>query len=147
MHVLANLLSTCTACSDHPAHGAFGLGPKLQRLHDPAMDLYLRKVIHPQAADNYRVILKDDDATEIEIGSIGVQFDGWAWGIDTAIPMKEIEAQGTGKDRADCMRQFRAAWDRLSSDPCSTDRISRSEAEAAAMSRSRRWDTVEAVRQ
>jgi hypothetical protein len=47
----------------------------------------------------------------IEIGSIGVQFDGWAWGIDTAIPMKEVEAQGIGKDRKDCMRQFRAAWD------------------------------------
>ena len=38
------------------------------------MDLFLRKVIHPQAADNYRVILKDD-GTEMEIGSIGVQFD------------------------------------------------------------------------
>jgi hypothetical protein len=24
------------------------------------MDLYLRKVMHPQARDNYRVILKDD---------------------------------------------------------------------------------------
>ena len=46
------------------------------------MDLFLREVIHPQAPDNYRVILKDD-GTEIEIGSIGAQFDGWAWGIDT----------------------------------------------------------------
>jgi hypothetical protein len=33
------------------------------------MDLFLREVIHPQAPDNYRVILKDD-GTEIEIGSI-----------------------------------------------------------------------------
>jgi hypothetical protein len=32
-------------------------------------------------------------------------------------PMKETEAQGTGTDRKDCMRQFRAAWDRFSSDP------------------------------
>jgi hypothetical protein len=80
------------------------------------MDLFLRKVIHAQAHDNYRVVLKDD-GDEIEIGSIGVQFEGWSWGIDTAIPMKETEAQGTGKDRADCMRQFRAAWDRLGSDP------------------------------
>ena len=31
--------------------------------------------------------------------------------------MKETEAQGTGKDRADCMRQFRAAWDRIAADP------------------------------
>jgi hypothetical protein len=76
------------------------------------MDLFLRKVIHPQAHDNYRVLFKDD-GVEIEVGSIGIQFDGWAWGIDTAIPMKETEAQGT----ADCMREFRAAWDRLSSDP------------------------------
>ena len=79
------------------------------------MDLYLRKVIHPQAADNYRVILKDDDATEIEIGSIGVQFDGWAWGIDTAIPMRGGWTRH--RHRKDCMRQFRAAWDRFSADP------------------------------
>jgi hypothetical protein len=59
------------------------------------MDLFLRKVIHPQAHDNYRVVVRDGD--EIEIGSIGIQFDGWAWGIDTAIPMKEVEAQGTGR--------------------------------------------------
>ena len=43
------------------------------------MDLFLRKVIHPQAHDNYRVVVRDGD--EIEIGSIGVQFDGWTWGI------------------------------------------------------------------
>jgi hypothetical protein len=36
------------------------------------MDLYLRKVVHPQARDNYRVILKDN-GLEIEIGSIGIQ--------------------------------------------------------------------------
>jgi hypothetical protein len=29
--------------------------------------LYLRKVIHPQARDNYRVVLKDD-GLELEIG-------------------------------------------------------------------------------
>jgi hypothetical protein len=80
------------------------------------MDLFLRKVIHPQAHDNYRVVLKED-GTEIEIGSIGVQFDGWSWGIDTTIPMRDADAEGTGKDRRDCMRQFRPAWDRFSSDP------------------------------
>jgi hypothetical protein len=31
------------------------------------MDLFLRKVIHPQAHDNYRVLIKDNGA---EIGSI-----------------------------------------------------------------------------
>jgi hypothetical protein len=78
------------------------------------MDLFLRKVIHPAATNNYRVVLHDGD--DIEIGSIGRQFDGWAWGIDCVIPMREVEAEGTGKDRADCMRQFRAAWDRFSAD-------------------------------
>jgi hypothetical protein len=80
------------------------------------MDLFLRKVIHPQAHDNYRVILKED-GLEIEIGSIGVQFDGWMWGIDCVLPMREVDAQGTGKDRTDCARQFRAACDRFAADP------------------------------
>jgi hypothetical protein len=49
--------------------------------------LYLRKVIHPQARDNYRVVLKSD-GLELEIGSIGIQHGNgatefWAWGIDT----------------------------------------------------------------
>jgi hypothetical protein len=79
------------------------------------MDPFLRKVIHSAARDNYRVVVRDGD--EIEIGSIGVQFDGWTWGIDTVIPMRDVDAQGAGKDRADCMKQFRAAWDRFSSDP------------------------------
>jgi len=48
--------------------------------------LYLRRIIHPQARDNYRVLLKSDD-DEIEIGSIGVQHgsganrDFWALGM------------------------------------------------------------------
>jgi hypothetical protein len=42
--------------------------------------LYRRKVGHPQAHDNYRVLIKDDGA---EIGSIGVQIEGRAWPIDT----------------------------------------------------------------
>jgi hypothetical protein len=85
------------------------------------MDLFLRKVIHPYADSNYRVLLKED-GIEIELGSIGIQYatgteEGWVWGIDTVIPMRELEGQGSGKDRKDCMRQFRAAWDRFSSDP------------------------------
>jgi hypothetical protein len=64
----------------------------------PAMDLYLRKVVHPQAHDNYRVILKDD-CLELEICSIGIQHGSgaveyWAWAIDTVIPMREFEAPG-----------------------------------------------------
>jgi hypothetical protein len=34
--------------------------------------LYLRKIIHPQAQENYRVILKLD-GSEFKIGSIGIQ--------------------------------------------------------------------------
>ena len=79
--------------------------------------LYLRKVIHPQAHDNYRVILKSDDDDEVEIGSIGIEHDAtWRWGIDTVIPMRTHQTQGKGKDRRDCMRQFRAAWDRFAAD-------------------------------
>ena len=56
------------------------------------MDLFLRKVIHPQARDNYRVILKDD-GLEIEVGSIGMQFDGWHWGIDNIVPIRRKMAR------------------------------------------------------
>ena len=64
------------------------------------MALYLRKVIHPQAHGNYRVILKCEDG-EFEIGPIGIQHDGgWSWGIDTVVPMRPLETQGKGKDRA-----------------------------------------------
>jgi hypothetical protein len=45
------------------------------------------------ADDNYRVVLKDD-GLEIEIGSIGIQFDGWRWVTDTAIPMRDMEGRG-----------------------------------------------------
>ena len=79
------------------------------------MDLFLRKVIHPQAHDKYRVILKGD-GVEIEVGSIGVQHGGWVWGIDNIVPMIGAETDGVGRDRKDCMRQFRAAWDRFSAD-------------------------------
>jgi hypothetical protein len=62
------------------------------------MDLYLRKVSHPQAHDNYRVLLKDDGLA-LEIGSIGIQHgsgatEDWLWAIDTAIPMREVDSQG-----------------------------------------------------
>ena len=84
------------------------------------MNLYLRKVIHSQAHDNYRVILKCEDG-EFEIGSIGIQHAAgasyfWTWGIDTVFPMRTHQTQGKGKDRRDCMRQFKAAWERFAAD-------------------------------
>jgi len=36
------------------------------------MDLYLRRVVHPQSRDNYRLIAKVD-GDEIEIASVGVR--------------------------------------------------------------------------
>jgi hypothetical protein len=84
-------------------------------------DLYLRKVTHPQALDNYRVILKIDEI-EFEIGSIGITNTlgasrAWTGGIDTMIPMRELESSGQGKDRKDCTKQFKVAWQRLCADP------------------------------
>ena len=65
------------------------------------MDLYLRRVIHPQAHDNYRVILKCDDG-EFEIGSIDIQHDGgWRWRIDAVMPMRAtstVEGSTSGAD-------------------------------------------------
>jgi hypothetical protein len=58
------------------------------------MDQFLRKVIHSAASHNYRVVPHDDD--DIKIGSIGRQFDGWAWGIDFVIPMRETKSEGSG---------------------------------------------------
>lgn len=82
------------------------------------MDLYLRKVRHPHS---YRVIMKQDE-TEFQIGSIGIQYHRgpdavWVWGIDTVIPMREVESQGQGKDRAECMKKFRAAWEKFCAEP------------------------------
>lgn len=80
------------------------------------MDLCLRKVIHPQARDNYRVLLTREDE-EFEIGSIGIKAfrstdTAWTWGIDTVLPLRAHQSEGRGADRGDCMKQFRAAWDR-----------------------------------
>jgi hypothetical protein len=35
-----------------------------------------------------------DNGEDIEIGSIGTRFGGWRWGIDRAIPMRELESEG-----------------------------------------------------
>jgi hypothetical protein len=61
------------------------------------------------------------------------------WRIDCVIPMRDVESEGTGKDRADCMRRFRAAWDRFSSDPARLTEFLEMKAEAAAMSWSARF--------
>ena len=84
------------------------------------MSLYLRRIIHPQAHDNYRVILKLEDG-EFEIGSIGIQHSAgtvyfWAWGIDTGYPDSHPGDTGKGKDCRDCMKQFKAAWERFAAD-------------------------------
>jgi hypothetical protein len=76
--------------------------------------LFLRKVQHPQAPNNYRMILKTEHDGEFEIGSIGVQTftsrdTAWTWGIDTVLPMRVHQSEGRGKDRIDCMDKFRAA--------------------------------------
>lgn len=84
-------------------------------------DLFLRKVTgHAQANNAYRVVLKSEDG-EMEIGSIGLQFKAgpepiWKWGIDTVVPMREIEAEGEGKNRKQCMTKFRTAWERFAAD-------------------------------
>jgi hypothetical protein len=80
------------------------------------MDLYLRKVTHQQAHDNYRVILKHDDGTEIEIGSIGVQHTRWLWGYRYRDPHAGDRSTGRGRDRKDRMQQFKAAWERFAAD-------------------------------
>ena len=85
------------------------------------MKPYLRKVIHPQARDDDRVVIKLDEG-EFEIGPIGIQHAVgasyfWAWGIETVIPMRTRQTRGKGKDRRDCMRQFKAAWERFGQRP------------------------------
>jgi len=38
-------------------------------------------------------------------------------GIDIVVSMRDVGAQCRGKDREDCMGQFRAAWDHFCTDP------------------------------
>ncbi|MGA2999325.1 hypothetical protein [Bradyrhizobium sp.] len=83
--------------------------------------LSLRKVLHPQARNNHRVILKTEHG-EFEIGSIGVQTftstdTSWTWGIDTVMPMRDDQAEGRGADRNDCMVKFRKAWESYCKQP------------------------------
>jgi hypothetical protein len=61
------------------------------------------QVRSPQAPDSYRVIMKDN-GEDIETGSIGTRFGEWRWGIDKAIPMREFESEGTGKNLPGCQK-------------------------------------------
>ena len=55
--------------------------------------------------------------SEFEIGSsVFSTAAAWAWRMDTVIPVRSFETEGEGRDRRDCMRQFRAAWDRFAAD-------------------------------
>ena len=74
---------------------------------------YRQKFVEVLYPNVYRGILKLDEG-EFEIGSIGIQHGGaWRWGIDTVIPMRALETQGEGRDRRDCMKQFKAARERF----------------------------------
>jgi len=55
---------------EEPHASRDGAGDGLLLIGRPRVDLFLRKVIHPQAHNNYRVLLKHD-CEEFEIGSIG----------------------------------------------------------------------------
>jgi hypothetical protein len=85
------------------------------------MDLYLRKVT-PLKPATITASFSRTTASGSRSGRSGFS-KGPAlpmvrpWGIDTVILMRVADTQGTGKDRKDCMKQFRAAWDRFSSDP------------------------------
>jgi hypothetical protein len=58
-------------------------------------------------------LITEWDRSKLGVGTTA----GWTWGIDTVVPMRELETEGTGRDRADCMKQFRSAWDKFSADP------------------------------
>jgi hypothetical protein len=47
--------------------------------------------------------------------------------------MRTHQTQGRGTDRADCMRQFKAAWERFAADPANLTMVSGREEEAAPM--------------
>ena len=57
------------------------------------MKIYLRRVTHSQARDNYRVIQKREEG-KFEIGSIDIQrVVTWTWEIYTAIPVRSFETR------------------------------------------------------
>jgi hypothetical protein len=79
--------------------------------------LILRRVIHPQARDNYGVIWNG-----IEVGSLGLQVGAsgrtfWHWGIDVVLPPpRDFATYGDTMSRDDAMANFRKPWDQFSAD-------------------------------
>ena len=46
-------------------------------------------------------------------------------GIDTVFPRRALDTQGRGKDRRDCMNQFKAAWQRFAADEANLTEFSK----------------------
>lgn len=89
--------------------------------------LYLRKVTsHLHAPNAYRVVLKLNDGTDVELGSVGEQVGNsqrrfWAWGLDTVLPTQSFPTDGEAPDRESAMAAFKAMWDRYASDAARLD--------------------------
>jgi hypothetical protein len=85
--------------------------------------LRLRKITsHAHAPAAYRVVLRLDDGSDLEIGAIGEQVAShqrryWSWGIDTVLPIQAFATAGEAHDREDAMAQFKAVWLVFASDP------------------------------
>jgi hypothetical protein len=86
-------------------------------------NLRLHKITTHRHVDNaYRVVLKLDDGSDLEIGSIGEQVGSrqrrfWSWGIDTVLPRQRFATEGEARDREDAMSQFKAVWLVFESEP------------------------------
>ncbi len=83
--------------------------------------LSLRRVRHPMAKDNYRVVW-NDGVKDRKIGSLGVQTGAagrtfWSWGIETVVAVLDFPTHGEAADREAAMAAFREAWDKFASDP------------------------------
>jgi hypothetical protein len=62
------------------------------------IDLFLCRVIRPQSRENYQVVLKDNGHERSALSAFSLRA-GTLGGIDTMIPIKGFEAEGSGKDR------------------------------------------------
>jgi hypothetical protein len=78
--------------------------------------LRLRRVVHPMATDNYRVVWNG-----LEVGSIGIQRGAaqrvfWSWGIDTPDNLP-FATHGEAENRDEATARFRTAWEAFAADP------------------------------
>jgi hypothetical protein len=70
-------------------------------------NLRLHKIATHRHIDNaYRVVLRLDDGSDLEIGSIGEQAGSnqrrfWSWGIDTVLSRQPFATEGEARDRED----------------------------------------------